>query len=370
MTYKIENYLKYDRKYWRTFSPTGALELIFRFPEGAPFYLETEGNGDEKGFGCWETEICLEKGCWYEASVQAYVSNMKNPEISLLAVAAGHYLEAEDIGEGRFLLKQTFLYQGTEEYQEKFCLFLRSTAKGSVIWKEPILRKIPEPKKRIARIAAVHFPQLNDKDRQTLESLRKRIGDSLEDAGKVHPDLVLLTEMAPICGVHEHNLYEFKKIKDFLEEENTNLYYQTAERVPDGDVCKILSEKAKKFGMYVVAGILKKEGEHIFNTAVIFGRDGELVGQYDKTHLTFGELVDGISCGNQYPVFELDFGKVAIHICYDEWFPEVSRDYANQGAEMLLLPVAGGKPITWTDERLIIMEIRHWFMVCLGLRKK
>ena len=43
----------------------------------------------------------------------------------------------------------------------------------------------------------------------------------------------------------------------------------------------------------------------------------------------------------------LIFRRVGIHICYDEWFPEVARYYAHRGIQILLLPVAGGKPITW-----------------------
>jgi predicted amidohydrolase len=104
--------------------------------------------------------------------------------------------------------------------------------------------------------------------------------------------------------------------------------------------------------MYVCAGNIERRGSHLFNTAVLFDRRGRLVGQYDKTHLTIGELQDGFSCGSEYPVFDLDFGRVGIHICYDEWFPEVARLYAHRGAEVLFLPVAGGKPITWRTRAL------------------
>lgn len=89
-----------------------------------------------------------------------------------------------------------------------------------------------------------------------------------------------------------------------------------------------------------------------FNTAVLFDRKGEFIGRYDKTHLTIEELFDGLSCGADYPVFDLDFGRIAVHICYDEWFPEVSRLYAHKGAEILFLPVWGGKPMTWRTRAL------------------
>jgi predicted amidohydrolase len=93
--------------------------------------------------------------------------------------------------------------------------------------------------------------------------------------------------------------------------------------------------------------LIEKDGDKVFNTAVIFDRQGEFAGKYRKTHLHGPEVFAGTSCGDEYPVFELDFGKVGIQTCYDEWFPEVSRVLAFKGAEILLLPVAGGKPITW-----------------------
>jgi predicted amidohydrolase len=104
--------------------------------------------------------------------------------------------------------------------------------------------------------------------------------------------------------------------------------------------------------MYVCAGVIERRGRHLYNTAVIYDRRGRFVGQYDKTHLTIGELQAGFSCGSGYPVFDLDFGRIGIHICYDEWFPEVARLYAHKGAEVLFLPVAGGKPITWRTRAL------------------
>ena len=105
-----------------------------------------------------------------------------------------------------------------------------------------------------------------------------------------------------------------------------------AEPVPDGPVCRVLAEAARRHRMHVIAGIICRRGRHVFNTAVLFDRSGELLGCYDKTHLTFGELRAGISCGTEYPVFDLDVGRVALHICYDEWFPEVARYYAHAGS--------------------------------------
>ena len=154
----------------------------------------------------------------------------------------------------------------------------------------------------------------------------------LDEVGAIKPDIVCLTEFCPISGV-DSSEYE--------------TYLDVAEHVPDGPASRIISEKAAAYGMYVIAGLIERRDNHIFNTAALFGRDGSLVGKYEKTHVTFYELKHGVSCGSDYPVFDLDFGKIAINICYDEWFPEVTRLYALKGAEIVFLPVMGGKPIMW-----------------------
>lgn len=348
-----QNLLHIDKASWNTFSPLAKLSPIFHCSkEDEEFYLEIEGNGDERVLGCWETFFDLEGHHWYEVSVKATISRIENPDSSLLAVAAGHFLELKKLDEEDYELSLVFWYEGDEEYKDRFSLFLRGTKMGKVRWQDPKLKEVCAPPKRIARIATIHFEQIKDKKNQTFDSLRERIRYYLEEVGKVQPDLVLLTENAPVSGIDTHELEKYEKIVELLKKEGNSYNYQVAESVPDGPTCLILSEEAKKYGMYVVAGLPERRGDYIYNTSVIFGRNGEFIGQYDKTHLTFGELMNGISCGDAYPVFELDFGKVAIHICYDEWFPEVARYYAHQGAEILLLPVAGGKPITWRTRAL------------------
>lgn len=350
---KPENHLNHDGKYWNTFAPAEQLKPHFHCSSNdEEFYLEIEGTGDVRIFGCWEAFITLKEGRWYEASVTASISGLDNPKSSLLAVAAGHYLDAENLSDGRIELKQYFFYNGDEQYKNKFSVYLRAAKSGKVRWENPVVREAAAPKKRSARIAAVRFPKVEDEKSQTLESLRDRIRLYLEEAGKIHPDLVLLTEFAPIAGVNMDTIEKYEKLAEDFHGDLNRFYYDAAEEVPNGPTCHILSEEARKYGMYVVAGLPEKRGDYVYNTAVIFGRDGSFAGQYDKTHLTFGELMQGISCGEQYPVFDLDFGRVAINICYDEWFPEVARYYAHKGAELLLLPVAGGKPITWRTRAL------------------
>ncbi|MBM7573447.1 nitrilase-related carbon-nitrogen hydrolase [Aquibacillus albus] len=77
----------------------------------------------------------------------------------------------------------------------------------------------------------------------------------------------------------------------------------------------------------------------IYNSAIVIDRNGEVIGCYDKTHLWAGER-NHFRHGDDYPVFDLDIGRVGIMICYDGGFPEVSRNLALAGAELILCPSA------------------------------
>ncbi len=96
---------------------------------------------------------------------------------------------------------------------------------------------------------------------------------------------------------------------------------------------------AQQHAMYVVLPMLDQREQDNYNTSFIIDRSGAVAGRYDKTHLTAVERQDqGITPGDDYPVFDLDFGRVGIMTCYDGHFPEVSRLLCLAGAEILLFP--------------------------------
>ena len=112
----------------------------------------------------------------------------------------------------------------------------------------------------------------------------------------------------------------------------------------DGPACRLMSAKAKQFGMYVAGGIVRKveTPDRLYNTALLYDRKGKLVGMYDKHHPYSPELnCDGISAGTAVPVFQTDFGKIGMMICYDNWFTDVAQLLALKGAKIILFPNAG-----------------------------
>lgn len=141
------------------------------------------------------------------------------------------------------------------------------------------------------------------------------------EAGKAGADLICLGEGITMVGTGKN-------------------FEQVAETVP-GPASKALGEAARKAGAYVVAGIYEKDENLIYNTALLIDRKGNIAGKYRKTHLPETEVEGGLMPGNDYPVFKTDFGTIGIEICYDNFFPEVARSLALNGAEIILIPIWG-----------------------------
>jgi predicted amidohydrolase len=106
----------------------------------------------------------------------------------------------------------------------------------------------------------------------------------------------------------------------------------------------LLSNIAAKYGMYVAASVLvidTTDGRK-YNRGVLYNRSGELIGVYDKIHLYSPEVNEkGVAPGTKTDVFDTEFGKVGMIICYDSWFTDVTELLALKGAEVILFPVAG-----------------------------
>lgn len=111
-------------------------------------------------------------------------------------------------------------------------------------------------------------------------------------------------------------------------------FREYAENIPDGESTKLLSQLAKKHGVYIVGGSIPELSDnHIFNTSLTFAPSGDIIAKHRKAHLfdidipngiTFKELVT-LSPGEKATVFKLgDFGNVGLGICYDIRFPELA----------------------------------------------
>jgi len=100
-----------------------------------------------------------------------------------------------------------------------------------------------------------------------------------------------------------------------------------------------LSQVARRHEMHIVASFFEPDGDRIFNSAVLIGRDGALIGRYHKVHLPVYETWM-VSPGDRFPAFETDIGVVGMLICYDEVWPESAAACALNGARIICHPSA------------------------------
>jgi predicted amidohydrolase len=119
-----------------------------------------------------------------------------------------------------------------------------------------------------------------------------------------------------------------------------------SEEVP-GEVGEVLSQLSKKHGIVIVGGsVYEKCGSNLYNTAIVCDADGSILGTFRKIHIPhdpgFYEC-NYFAKGDQgYKVFDTKFGKIAVLICYDQWFPEAARTVALAGAQIIFYPTAIG----------------------------
>ncbi len=197
-------------------------------------------------------------------------------------------------------------------------LVLQWAADGTVWWDDVSVEKASSSISRITKIAtASDWPG----HPSTTEKNLRYYSQKIEQAGKSGADIICLGEGITIVSTG----------KDFEE---------VSETIP-GNTTRILGEAARKAGMYVIAGIYERDGTLIYNTAVLIDRKGNVAGKYRKTHLPQTEVEGGLTPGDSYPVFETDFGKIGIEICYDNFFPEVAHNLTLNGAEIIFCPIWG-----------------------------
>jgi predicted amidohydrolase len=203
--------------------------------------------------------------------------------------------------------------------QAELRLRLRWAPNGEVQWRDIELKETPPPAPRKVKVASINHRPRNTKSPQAnLEQFAKLI----DEAGAQKADIICLPEGTTVCG--------------------TGLsYFQVSQPIP-GPATEFLGQCAARNKAWVVAGIYEREGKSIYNTSVLLSRDGKLAGKYRKVCLPREEIDDGITPGHEYPIFDTDFGRIGMMICWDISYPEVARELSARGAEMIFMPIWGG----------------------------
>jgi predicted amidohydrolase len=122
-------------------------------------------------------------------------------------------------------------------------------------------------------------------------------------------------------------------------------YLDLAEPIP-GPTTDLLAQKARKYGMYIVGSMYEREGNQHYNSSPLITPEGEIMGKYWKTHLFDApnrpdikggiRESDHVEAGTELPVFQTNPAKVGVSVCSDLRFPEVYRELALKGAEVIV----------------------------------
>ena len=139
-----------------------------------------------------------------------------------------------------------------------------------------------------------------------------------------------------------------------------------AEPLPGGESERLFSELAHTHAMTVIGSLAERTPEHrYFDTATVHGPDGALIGVTRKVHIPSGEGYHETSFfegGSDFPVHDIGAVRLSVPTCYDQWFPELARICALNGAEYLFYPTAiGSEP---TDPEMDSSEM--WQTVMRG----
>ncbi|HIU67924.1 MAG TPA: N-carbamoylputrescine amidase [Candidatus Caccomorpha excrementavium] len=147
--------------------------------------------------------------------------------------------------------------------------------------------------------------------------------------------------------------------RQYFCQERRYEYYRFAKPAGENDAVRHFSKIAKELGAVFPISFFERDGNRLFNSVAVIDADGQNLGVYRKTHIPddhyYQEKFYFTPGDTGFRVFDTEFGRIGIGICWDQWFPETARCLAVQGAELLFYPTAiGSEPILECD------SMEHW----------
>jgi predicted amidohydrolase len=292
--------------------------------------LAVSGNNNAAAHGGWEQTVDqIEGGKWYRFSAYFRSQGVTDPVWQILPRLDWRRRDGKRVGQPEYVYQTKQEGDWTRTWVEvqspagassvTVQLYLSHAPAGIVWWDEVRIEEIPALKPRQVRIAAINLRPSGIKSReQGVEEFVRAV-----DRAAPGPfDLLLFPEGMTVVG-------------------SSKGYVEVSEAVP-GPTTVRLGELARQRNSWIVAGIYESEGGAVYNTAVLLDRRGRLAGKYRKVYLPREEYERGLTPGNAFPVFDTDFGRLGIMICYDVFFADPAKALTAQGAEIIALPIWGG----------------------------
>ncbi|XP_067911543.1 beta-ureidopropionase isoform X2 [Heterodontus francisci] len=189
---------------------------------------------------------------------------------------------------------------------------------------------------RIVRVGLIQNKILLPTDSPVSEqvaAIRKRIGDIVEVAAK--------------CGVNIICFQEAWTMPFAFCTREKLPWTEFAESAEDGPTTRFCQELARKYNMVVVSPILERDeahGDTLWNTAVVISNSGNVLGKTRKNHIPrvgdFNESTYYMEGNTGHRVFQTQFGRIAVNICYGRHHPLNWLMYSINGAEIIFNPCA------------------------------
>jgi len=307
--------------------------------------LALAGDGKDFANGCWTRTVEIDPNVSLEFITYFKSNQVEESYRSVLARIIWQDQHGKQIERAEYpataptptpggwsVIRQ--VYQSPAEVRKaRLELVYRWDADGTVYFGGTSLKPIQAQKARLVRLASVHHrPRHSQSSQENLEQFAALV----DQAGQRGADIVCLPEGVTVVGTGKS-------------------YVSVSEPIP-GPSTAFLGEVAARNGLYIVAGLYERDGQAVYNTAVLIDRHGAFVGKYRKVCLPREEIDGGITPGDVFPTFKTDFGRIGMMICWDVAFPEPARALAMGGAEVILMPIWGGN-LTLTQARAIENQV-------------
>jgi predicted amidohydrolase len=294
-----------------------------------PDSLALSGNSNAAVFGGWQCDSpAVQSGKWYRLVAYYRTEGAIHDQLQIVPRLDWRRADGRRAGQPEYAFrtrpdgdwKRVEVEAPAPERAAtvRIQLFVQNAPHATVWWDDISLEEIPAPSPRPVTVAAVN---LKPRDTGSAEEAVRRFVKTVDTAVK-KADIIVLPEGITVVGTGKS-------------------YADVAETVP-GPTTAVLGELARRKRSYIVAGIFEREGGAIYNTSVLVDREGRVAGKYRKVYLPREELEGGLTPGNSYPVFDTDFGKVGMLICWDVQYADPARALALAGAELLVMPIWGG----------------------------
>ncbi|CRK93358.1 CLUMA_CG006899, isoform A [Clunio marinus] len=165
------------------------------------------------------------------------------------------------------------------------------------------------------------------------DAIHQKIGNIIDAAGADGVNILCLQEAWPMpfafCTREKHPWCQF------------------AESVENGPTTLFLKERAIKYNMIILSSILERDEDHsdqLWNTVVVISNSGKVMGKHRKNHIPrvgdFNESTYYMEGNTGHPVYDTQFGKIAINICYGRHHPQNWMMFGLNGAEIVFNPSA------------------------------